>query len=348
MRVRRPGPGPAGRRPRRRRPRRAVGAVRLRGHPHQLTAGHGGAARTLAAGPAWRPSLLARAARRRRRPAEGGRRRAPAGAPALRSTSSPTGWTTLGRRPGPDGTLLFDERAGGFTAVLPDGPYRRSTPTSATCWPTGDRADGPRPRPGLRRQPPVLTCQGVTDGSSASIAVIAWTVATTGARRAGGRPADRRHPGQQGSGRHGGCRLRFTPDGALLIGTGDNAVGSNPQDRPRWPARCCAPTQPPVRWRCGSGAPKRPGPGRAPGTRTGVLRRARPRSATTSCPTCSRAGANYGWNPVGFGDVYDESVPMTDPGHPGRCPGRAWSLRLADAGHQWGRPSSTPRQWGGL
>src|SRR5215204_6652610 len=32
------------------------------------------------------------------------------------------------------------------------------------------------------------------------------------------------------SGRHGGCRLRFAPDGALLVGTGDNARGSNPQD----------------------------------------------------------------------------------------------------------------------
>ena len=32
------------------------------------------------------------------------------------------------------------------------------------------------------------------------------------------------------SGRHGGCRMRFSKDGALHIGTGDSAVGTNPQD----------------------------------------------------------------------------------------------------------------------
>ena len=33
------------------------------------------------------------------------------------------------------------------------------------------------------------------------------------------------------SGRHSGCRLRFGPDGMLYIGTGDAAVGTNPQNR---------------------------------------------------------------------------------------------------------------------
>src|SRR5207342_3595002 len=32
------------------------------------------------------------------------------------------------------------------------------------------------------------------------------------------------------SGRHGGCRLRFAPDGTLHIGTGDAATGTNPQN----------------------------------------------------------------------------------------------------------------------
>jgi glucose/arabinose dehydrogenase len=32
------------------------------------------------------------------------------------------------------------------------------------------------------------------------------------------------------SGRHGGCRLRFDATGHLHVGTGDAAVGTNPQD----------------------------------------------------------------------------------------------------------------------
>ena len=36
----------------------------------------------------------------------------------------------------PDGTLLFDERGGGLTAVLPDGTVRGLTPPSTTCSPT--------------------------------------------------------------------------------------------------------------------------------------------------------------------------------------------------------------------
>ena len=32
------------------------------------------------------------------------------------------------------------------------------------------------------------------------------------------------------SGRHGGCRLRFDPRGELYVGTGDAAVGTNPQN----------------------------------------------------------------------------------------------------------------------
>lgn len=31
------------------------------------------------------------------------------------------------------------------------------------------------------------------------------------------------------SGRHGGCRLRYGPEGALYVGTGDAAVSRNPQ-----------------------------------------------------------------------------------------------------------------------
>ena len=37
-------------------------------------------------------------------------------------------------------------------------------------------------------------------------------------------------PSRSSTGRHSGCRLRFGPDGKLYVGTGDAAIGSNPQD----------------------------------------------------------------------------------------------------------------------
>ena len=122
--VRRPGPGPAGRRAGRRRPRRAVGALRLRGHPHQLTAAHA-CGRSQARGGALHGRLrCSPGARRRSRRPSGSRRRRP-GAPALEVEVVADGldhpWDVA---QAPDGTLLVDERAGGFTAVLPDGTRR--------------------------------------------------------------------------------------------------------------------------------------------------------------------------------------------------------------------------------
>ena len=88
--------------------------------------------------------------------------------------------------------------------------------------------------PGLRRQPALLHLPGrhgrrrraSIAGDRAGPSTDDWRSATRVADPLiGGIPVN------SGSGRHGGCRLRFDPDGALLIGTGDNAVGSNPQDR---------------------------------------------------------------------------------------------------------------------
>ena len=70
------------------------------------------------------------------------------------------------------------------------------------------------------------TCQGHT---GPEVQVIAWTInsAYTEATRVadplvGDIPAS--------SGRHGGCRLRFGPEGYLWIATGDAATGTVPQD----------------------------------------------------------------------------------------------------------------------
>src|SRR3954471_19866511 len=133
----------------------------------------------------------------------------------------------------PDGTLLFDERGGGLTAVLADGTVQAVAADFDDLFARGETGlMGLVLDPGFAQNRRFYTCQGRQAEETPDIAVIAWTVdaAWHSATRVpdpllGGIPVN------SGSGRHGGCRLRFAPDGALLVGTGDNAQGSNPQDR---------------------------------------------------------------------------------------------------------------------
>jgi glucose/arabinose dehydrogenase len=241
----------------------------------------------------------------------------------------------------PDGTLLVDERAGGFTAVLPDGSVRAVRAGFGDLF-----AEGETGLMGLVLDPDfdgnrrLYSCQGKRSGS---IAVIAWTVADdwSAATRVAD-PLVGDIPLNRGSGRHGGCRLRFAPDGALLIGTGDNARATNAQD----PAslggkvlRADAATGKVAVWTSGhrnvQGLAVRPGTDQVFSVEHGPDR--------DDEVNLLRAGGNYGWNPVGSG-AYDESVPMTDPEIPGAVPA-VWSSgspTLAPSGatflegEQWG------------
>jgi aldose sugar dehydrogenase len=221
----------------------------------------------------------------------------------------------------PDGTLLVDERSGGFTAVLPDGTVRAVRAGFGDLF-----AEGETGLMGLALDPEfpenrrLYSCQGKRSGS---IAVVAWTVADdwSSATRADD-PLVGDLPLNRGSGRHGGCRLAFAPDGALLIGTGDNAVGTYPQD----PAslggkvlRADAATGEVAVWTTGhrnvQGLAVRPG-----GEQVFAVEHGPDRDDEVNL---LRAGGNYGWNPVGNGR-YDESVPMTDPDIAGAVPA-VWS-----------------------
>jgi len=224
----------------------------------------------------------------------------------------------------PDGTLLVDERSGGLTAVLPDGAVREVRADFGDLF-----ADGETGLMGLALDPDFAgnrrfySCQGVQDGAGASIAVIAWTMAadwSTADRVAdpliGGIPVNER------SGRHGGCRLRFDAEGALLIGTGDNAVGTNPQDPQSWAGKVLladAATGEVAVWTLGhrnvQGLAVRPGSGQVFSVEHGPDR--------DDEVNLLREGANYGWDPDGNGS-YDESVPMTDADIAGAVPA-VWS-----------------------
>jgi glucose/arabinose dehydrogenase len=221
----------------------------------------------------------------------------------------------------PDGTLLVDERSGGFTAVLPDGTVREVRADFDDLFARGETGlMGLVLDPGFASNRRLYSCQGVQDGS---IAVIAWTIAADWS--AATRAADPVVPGiplNERTGRHGGCRLRFAPDGALLVGTGDNAVGSNPQDRSSFAGkvlRVDPATGEAAVWTLGhrnvQGLAVRPGTEQVFAVDHGPDR--------DDEVNLLRPGGNYGWDPDGDGS-YDQSVPMTDPDIPGAIPA-VWS-----------------------
>jgi aldose sugar dehydrogenase len=245
----------------------------------------------------------------------------------------------------PDGTLLVDERAGGLTAVLPDGTVREVRADFGDLFARGETGlMGLTLDPGFAGSRRFYTCQGVTSGGSSSIAVIAWTMAPdwSAATRVAD-PLIGGIPVNQQSGRHGGCRLRFAADGALLIGTGDSTVGTFPQDPGSFGGkvlRADAATGEVAVWTSGhrnvQGLAVRPGSGQVFAVEHGPDR--------DDEVNLQQPGGNYGWDPEGSDGSYDQSVPMTDPAIPGAIPA-VWSsgeptLATSGAtfldGDQWG------------
>ena len=227
----------------------------------------------------------------------------------------------------PDGTLLLDERAGGLTAVLPDGTVREVDGDFTDLFVLGETGlMGLVLDPEFEANRRFYTCQGARDGDSADVEVIAWTV--DDAWRTATRVADPLLDGipvNESVGRHSGCRLRFDDTGALLVGTGDVMVGTTPQDLGTLAGKvlridpdtgAAAPGNPFAGqpgaaarvWTYGhrnvQGLAVRPGSGQVYATEHGPSR--------DDEVTLLRPGGNGGWDPVGS-DGYDESVPMTDP-----------------------------------
>jgi glucose/arabinose dehydrogenase len=245
----------------------------------------------------------------------------------------------------PDGTLLVDERGGGFTAVLTDGTVRAVRADFGDLFAQGETGlMGLALDPGFAENRRLYSCQGMRNGDGGdSIGVVAWTVEPdwSAATRVAD-PLVGGIPVNEGSGRHGGCRLRFAPDGALLIGTGDTARGTVAQDPSSFGGkvlRADAGTGAVEVWTRGhrnvQGLAVRPGTGQVFSVEHGPDR--------DDEVNLLRAGANYGWDPDGSG-TYDESVPMTDPDIPGAVPA-VWSSGVPTlatsgatflAGARWG------------
>ena len=253
----------------------------------------------------------------------------------------------------PGGRLVVSERDRARLSVVRNGKRRTLADLSRQVWVSGET--GLMSMAVDARSRTLWACHGATTSTGSEVRVTRWRV------DARWRSLSKRKVVLTGlpatSGRHGGCRLLLERGSdALLVGTGDAAVGTNPQDLDSLGGKVLrihrltgrpmsdnpyagAPTARRFVWTYGhrnvQGLAQR-----ADGTLWSVEHGStRDDEVNELVP-----GGNYGWNPV---PGYDESVPMTDQGLPGPQQEAAWSSgdpTIATSGAAWVRGS----QWGRL
>ncbi|MGZ8735434.1 MAG: PQQ-dependent sugar dehydrogenase [Acidimicrobiia bacterium] len=230
----------------------------------------------------------------------------------------------------PDGTMFVTERPGRLKVRLPNGTV------NLVAAPGDVRLGSEGGMLGLAVDPLFATNRFVYTCLSSNLGapdnrIVRWTVdptftgTTARADIVTGLPYS--------TGRHSGCRPRFGPDNALWIGTGDAAVGTNPQSPTSLGGKvlrvdrngAAAVGNPDL----GVGSDRRvytfghrnlqglafrPGTGAAYSVEHGTGR--------DDEVNLLVAGGNYGWDPV---PGYDESRPMTDFVKFPTARGAAWS-----------------------
>ena len=222
----------------------------------------------------------------------------------------------------PDGSMLVTERPG-RVRLLAAGQPASALRTLRGADPIGDvSAQGEAGLMGVAVDPSfgsnrfVYTCLA----TATDVRVARWRLSDD-ATALGGRVDVVTGIPRIPSGRHSGCIVRFGPDGALWVGTGDAAVGTTPQDLRSLGGKVLRVD------RDGNPAAGNPGiPGADPriyafGARNIQGLAFRPGSGQPYAGehgssvddeiTPLRPGGNSGWNPV---PGYNESVPMTDLG----------------------------------
>jgi aldose sugar dehydrogenase len=233
----------------------------------------------------------------------------------------------------PDGQVLVTEREGKLSLLSGTQPGATVRPVSADLGDVYARGEGGLMgmvvHPDFDRSRRFTTCQTHSDGGAPTdVRLVTWELSADGSSAArvqdplvGGLPIN-------SSGRHSGCRPTMAADGSLLVGTGDTARGSLPQDLNSLGGKvlridldtggppadnpfvdAANPAQRLI-WDYGhrnvQGVAVQPGTGRAYSAEHGP--------STDDEVNLLEPGANYGWDPSQGGTVsgYDESVPMTD------------------------------------
>ena len=251
--------------------------------------------------------------------------------------------------------LLVDERETGRLYVARGSAKQRVAFPSGQVWASGETGlMGLAVDPRFRRNRRFYTCHGgFAGGGERDVRVDAWRLSGDATRTTRSRILLRGI--EATSGRHGGCRLLIARNGALLVGTGDAAVGSNAQDKTalggkvlrlnRWNGR----PWPGNRWPQARSVKRRYvftyGHRNVQGLAQrwdGSLWSAEHGPDRNDEVNKLFTGANYGWDPR---PGYDESVPMTDFRLPGPQVGARWRSgkpTLATSGATFVRG----RKWG--
>lgn len=130
----------------------------------------------------------------------------------------------------PDSTMLVTERdAERITARLSGGAEEVLVEAPDGMWHSGETGlMGIAVDPDFAANRKFYTCHGSDEDAEIDIRVVKWEVNEAFTEATQVEPVVTGMP--VSTGRHGGCRLRFAPSGALFIGTGDAAEGTNPQD----------------------------------------------------------------------------------------------------------------------
>ena len=215
----------------------------------------------------------------------------------------------------PRGSIFFTERGGRIGLRISGQTRTLATPSDVVAVGEGGMM-------GIARDPAydtnrrLYTCFMSNAGGAVDVRVVRWQVNATDNGLIGrtdiltGIPANP-------SGRHSGCRIRFGPDGYLWVGTGDAAMGTNPQNPASLGGKVLRITTD------GAGAPGNAGAPFRSEIYTYGHRNVQGLAFAADGTAYSiehgpdrddevnrlvRRG-NYGWDPV---PGYNESVPMTD------------------------------------
>ncbi len=238
------------------------------------------------------------------------------------------------------GRLLYTQRERATLTVWAKGRQHGVRFPSREVWASGETGlMGLEVDPEFASNRRIYTCQGgYTSGGGHDVRVIAWrlnaktTKATKVRQLIGGFPTS--------SGRHGGCRLLIDRAGSLLVGTGDAAIGTNPEDKTSLGGKT-------LRLNRLTGAPWPGNPFASAANRNqryihtyghrnvqGLSQRADGslwsiEQGTGRDDEVNKLvnGGDYGYNPVpvNASPGYNESVPMTDQSLPGQQVDAAWS-----------------------
>jgi glucose/arabinose dehydrogenase len=127
------------------------------------------------------------------------------------------------------GRLLVTERSGRLTVIEKGKVRRLQTPTDL-IWVSGETGlMGLAIDPDFADNGRFYTCNGGSPQANPDVRVMVWKLNAAATKATYKRTLLSGFP--TSSGRHGGCRLLILDSGAMLVGTGDAAIGTNPENK---------------------------------------------------------------------------------------------------------------------